>query len=211
MSYVEGYATILNWAPSICLPLPLQLFDHVSESLKDFLVEENIDQEDKLPLAFTFSFPCEHAALDKVLTLCILSSVITSLPIPVTALSPFPQAVLLDWSKKFRARGLLGKDVVQTLREAIERTGVHLDTTECWAFLSCFPHTFIVNCEVAEMQSLRRSQSLWNCRVWTWKWWLWSMTQLPPWWPVVLMTSDVKLDSSLVSPLQWRHCTDLYK
>lgn len=73
-----------------------ELFDHVSECLKDFLVEENIHQGDKQPLAFTFSFPCEHSALDK--------------------------AVLLDWSKNFRARGLLGKDVVQTLKESIERT-----------------------------------------------------------------------------------------
>lgn len=62
-------ASILTRALSICLPLHLQLFDHVSESLKDFLVEENIDQKDKQPLAFTFSFPCEHSALDKVFTL----------------------------------------------------------------------------------------------------------------------------------------------
>lgn len=62
---------ILSCAPSACFPLHLQLFDHVSESLKDFLVEENIHQGDKQPLAFTFSFPCEHSALDKVFSLCI--------------------------------------------------------------------------------------------------------------------------------------------
>lgn len=103
----------------------------MSESLKDFLVEENIDQEDKQPLAFTFSFPCEHSALDKVLSLCISSSFSTTLSIPVMSVSLFPQAILLDWSKNFRARGLLGKDVVQTLRESIVRTGVRLDTTSC--------------------------------------------------------------------------------
>lgn len=73
-----------------------------------------------------------------------------------------------------------------------------------------FCHIFLIlslvrkSCEVAEMQSLRRSQSLWNCRVLTWKWWLWSTTRWPPWWAVVLMTSDVKSDLSLVRTPQCR-------
>ncbi|XP_058486351.1 hexokinase HKDC1-like [Solea solea] len=74
-----------------------ELFDHVSESLKDFLQEKNISLEKKHPLAFTFSFPCEQSSLS--------------------------QGLLLSWSKNVRARGVLGKDVVQTLREAIDRTG----------------------------------------------------------------------------------------
>ncbi|XP_068586362.1 hexokinase HKDC1-like isoform X1 [Cebidichthys violaceus] len=74
-----------------------ELFDHVSESLKDFLHEKNISLEKKHPLAFTFSFPCEQATLN--------------------------QALLLNWSKNFRARGLQGKDVVQALRGAIDKTG----------------------------------------------------------------------------------------
>ncbi|XP_051236421.1 hexokinase HKDC1 isoform X2 [Dicentrarchus labrax] len=74
-----------------------ELFDHVSESLKDFLHEKNISLEKKHPLAFTFSFPCEQATLN--------------------------QGFLLNWSKNYRARGLQGKDVVQALREAIDRTG----------------------------------------------------------------------------------------
>ncbi|XP_040892463.1 hexokinase HKDC1-like [Toxotes jaculatrix] len=74
-----------------------ELFDHVSESLKDFLLEKNISLEKKHPLAFTFSFPCEQPSLD--------------------------QGLLLSWSKNFRARGFQGKDVVQGLREAIDRTG----------------------------------------------------------------------------------------
>ncbi|XP_024862230.1 hexokinase HKDC1-like isoform X2 [Kryptolebias marmoratus] len=73
-----------------------ELFDHVSESLKDFLHEKKISLEKKHPLAFTFSFPCEQASLD--------------------------QGMLLSWSKNYRARGLQGKDVVQALREAIDRT-----------------------------------------------------------------------------------------
>ncbi|XP_030576007.1 hexokinase HKDC1 isoform X4 [Archocentrus centrarchus] len=74
-----------------------ELFDHVSESLKDFLHVKNIILEKKHPLAFTFSFPCEQTRLDK--------------------------GLLLSWSKNCRARGLQGKDVVQALRDAIDRTG----------------------------------------------------------------------------------------
>ncbi|XP_070758598.1 hexokinase HKDC1 isoform X3 [Enoplosus armatus] len=74
-----------------------ELFDHVSESLKDFLHEKNISLEKKHPLAFTFSFPCEQSTLD--------------------------QGLLLNWSKNYRARGLQGKNVAQALREAIDRTG----------------------------------------------------------------------------------------
>ncbi|KAG7236004.1 hypothetical protein INR49_001402 [Caranx melampygus] len=74
-----------------------ELFDHVSESLKDFMHEKNISLEKKHPLAFTFSFPCEQTTLD--------------------------QGKLVNWSKNYRVRGFQGKDVVQALREAIDRTG----------------------------------------------------------------------------------------
>uniref|UniRef100_A0A3Q3IRQ1 hexokinase n=1 Tax=Monopterus albus TaxID=43700 RepID=A0A3Q3IRQ1_MONAL len=75
-----------------------ELFDHVSKCLKDFLHEKNISLEKKHPLAFTFSFPCEQSSLNK--------------------------ALFLNWSKHYRARGLQGKDMIQALREAIDRTGV---------------------------------------------------------------------------------------
>ncbi|XP_027871931.1 putative hexokinase HKDC1 [Xiphophorus couchianus] len=75
----------------------VELFDHVSESLKDFLHEKNMSPEKKHPLAFTFSFPCEHPSLD--------------------------QGLLLSWCKNYKVRGLQGKDVVQSLRQAIDRTG----------------------------------------------------------------------------------------
>ncbi|XP_053180300.1 hexokinase HKDC1-like [Scomber japonicus] len=74
-----------------------ELFDHVSESLKDFLHEKNISLKEKHPLAFTFSFPCEQSSLN--------------------------QGSLLNWSKNYRVRGLQKKDVVQALRESIDRTG----------------------------------------------------------------------------------------
>uniref|UniRef100_A0A672F8A9 Phosphotransferase n=1 Tax=Salarias fasciatus TaxID=181472 RepID=A0A672F8A9_SALFA len=58
---------------------------------------ENINPKKKHPLAFTFSFPCEQPTLD--------------------------QGFLLEWTKDFSVRGLQGKDVVDSLRQAIKRTG----------------------------------------------------------------------------------------
>lgn len=52
----------------------------------------------------------------------------------------FPQAVLLDWSKNFRARGLLGKDVVQTLKESIERTEVQWTPPSAELFFFSYFH-----------------------------------------------------------------------
>ncbi|MEQ2292187.1 hypothetical protein AMECASPLE_020482 [Ameca splendens] len=74
-----------------------ELFDHVSESLKDFLHEKKISPKKKHPLAFTFSFPCEHPSLD--------------------------QGLLLNWCKNYRVRGLQGKDVVKALKQAVNRAG----------------------------------------------------------------------------------------
>ncbi|XP_029354302.1 putative hexokinase HKDC1 [Echeneis naucrates] len=74
-----------------------ELFDLVSESLKDFMQEKNIDLEKKHPLALTFSFPCEQSRLD--------------------------QGTLLNWSKNYQVRGFQGKDVVQALRQAVDRAG----------------------------------------------------------------------------------------
>ncbi|CAN9506973.1 unnamed protein product [Ophioblennius macclurei] len=74
-----------------------ELFDHVSESLKDFLHEKNINLKKKYPLAFTFSFACEQPALD--------------------------QGFLIGGTKDYRLRGLQGKDVVDSLRQAIKKTG----------------------------------------------------------------------------------------
>lgn len=105
--------------------LHLQLLDHASESLKDFLLEKNISLEKKHPLAFTFSFPCEHSALDKVMTLSCSILLCTYCRFLSLKLPPLPlQALLLNWSKNYRAWGLLGKDVIQSLRQAIDRTGV---------------------------------------------------------------------------------------
>ncbi|XP_032870023.1 hexokinase-2-like [Amblyraja radiata] len=71
-----------------------ELFDHIVQCIADFLKYMGI-QGSRLPLGFTFSFPCEQRTLD--------------------------QGILLNWTKGFKATGCEGKDVVNLLREAIKR------------------------------------------------------------------------------------------
>ncbi|XP_060728856.1 hexokinase HKDC1 [Tachysurus vachellii] len=73
-----------------------ELFDHVAECLKTFMQKNNINQKKK-PLGFTFSFPCLQSKLD--------------------------EGVLLSWSKNYKARGVKGTDVVQSLKQAINKVG----------------------------------------------------------------------------------------
>lgn len=47
---------------SVCL---FQLFDHVAECLGDFMEKQKI-KDKKLPVGFTFSFPCAQTKLDEV-------------------------------------------------------------------------------------------------------------------------------------------------
>lgn len=42
-----------------------QLFDHVADCLGDFMEKQNI-KDKKLPVGFTFSFPCAQSKLDEV-------------------------------------------------------------------------------------------------------------------------------------------------
>ncbi|XP_038651147.1 hexokinase-1-like [Scyliorhinus canicula] len=70
-----------------------QLFDHVVDCIAKFLSSQKITE--RLPLGFTFSFPCEQTKLD--------------------------QGILLNWTKGFNVSDCVGKDVVQLLREAIQR------------------------------------------------------------------------------------------
>ncbi|XP_041065631.1 hexokinase-1-like [Carcharodon carcharias] len=90
-------------------PIPLEimqgtgeeLFDHIVECILDFLEYMGI-RGTRLPLGFTFSFPCVQKQLD--------------------------QGILVNWTKGFKASGVEGEDVVALLKEAIQRNGeVHLD------------------------------------------------------------------------------------
>uniref|UniRef100_A0A8C5G7Y9 hexokinase n=1 Tax=Gouania willdenowi TaxID=441366 RepID=A0A8C5G7Y9_GOUWI len=73
-----------------------QLFEHVADCLGDFMEKQKI-KDKKLPVGFTFSFPCVQSKLD--------------------------EAVLLTWTKKFKASGVEGMDVVKLLNKAIKKRG----------------------------------------------------------------------------------------
>lgn len=45
--------------------LKLQLFDHIAHCMAIFIEENNIDKSKKLPLGFTFSFPCKQEGLTR--------------------------------------------------------------------------------------------------------------------------------------------------
>jgi hexokinase len=59
--------------------------------------EHNLKDAIRLPLGFTFSFPCKQEGLT--------------------------HAKLVTWTKGFKASGVEGKDVVGMLREACHRRG----------------------------------------------------------------------------------------
>uniref|UniRef100_A0A8C6QEY7 Phosphotransferase n=1 Tax=Nannospalax galili TaxID=1026970 RepID=A0A8C6QEY7_NANGA len=61
-----------------------RLFDHVAECLGDFMEKRKI-KDKKLPVGFTFSFPCRQSKID--------------------------EAVLITWTKRFKASGVEGADV----------------------------------------------------------------------------------------------------
>ncbi|XP_028844791.1 hexokinase-1 isoform X2 [Denticeps clupeoides] len=73
-----------------------RLFDHVAECLGDFMEKHKI-KDKKLPVGFTFSFPCAQTKLD--------------------------EGILLTWTKRFKASGVEGMDVVKLLNKAIKKRG----------------------------------------------------------------------------------------
>ncbi|XP_062989104.1 hexokinase HKDC1 [Elgaria multicarinata webbii] len=70
------------------------LFQYVADCLADFMETKDIKHK-KLPLGFTFSFPCRQSKLD--------------------------EGVLLSWTKHFKVRGVQQTDVVRSLREALRK------------------------------------------------------------------------------------------
>lgn len=71
-----------------------QLFDYIADCLYKFVSKRNLVGH-RLPLGFTFSFPCQQDSL--------------------------AHARLVNWTKGFNCSGVEGRDVVQLLREAIDR------------------------------------------------------------------------------------------
>ncbi|KAM7391502.1 hypothetical protein PAMP_022187 [Pampus punctatissimus] len=73
-----------------------ELFDHIVDCLANFLEKLGI-KDKKLPLGFTFSFPCQQTKLD--------------------------ESVLVSWTKGFRISGVEGQDVVSLLRKSVKKRG----------------------------------------------------------------------------------------
>lgn len=53
------------WDNLSLFPHVFQLFDHVADCLGNFMEKHNI-KDKKLPVGFTFSFPCQQTKLDEV-------------------------------------------------------------------------------------------------------------------------------------------------
>ncbi|CAO1438078.1 unnamed protein product [Diamesa serratosioi] len=70
------------------------LFDHIAECLAMFIKEMSIENQ-KLPLGFTFSFPCQQFGLTK--------------------------GLLIKWTKGFNCAGVVDKNVVELLEAALKR------------------------------------------------------------------------------------------
>lgn len=89
----------------------IELFDYLAYCLHDFVTDKRVEgaltefnhnhngdrHQNPLPLGFTFSFPMEHHSLDV--------------------------GILVSWTKSFKCSNTVGHDVVQMLRDAIERRG----------------------------------------------------------------------------------------
>lgn len=74
------------------------LFDFIADCIKEFMSRELITKEEKFKLGFTFSFPVKQTAIDVGTLVC--------------------------WSKGFRTKGVVGKDVVELLNKSLIKEGV---------------------------------------------------------------------------------------
>jgi len=101
--HVKMVNRVFPIAQELMLGTGEQLFDHIAACLADFMGEYDL-KDIKLPLGFTFSFPCRQEGLTK--------------------------ARLVSWTKGFRSSGCVGEDVVDLLRAALARRhDVDIDIT----------------------------------------------------------------------------------
>ncbi|CAJ0596274.1 unnamed protein product [Cylicocyclus nassatus] len=77
------------------------LFDHIADCIAKFLEEQGVESTKKLPLGFTFSFPCKQQGLTS--------------------------ARLIKWTKEFEVTGCEGEDICAILKDACTRRNINLD------------------------------------------------------------------------------------
>lgn len=75
-----------------------QLFDHIAGCISNFMMDHQLVGVGRIPLGFTFSFPCRQEGL--------------------------AVGRLVRWTKGFHCQGVEGEDVVRLLHEAIRRRSV---------------------------------------------------------------------------------------
>lgn len=85
-----------------------KLFDHIAGCIANFMKDHNLSGVGRIPLGFTFSFPCRQEGL--------------------------AVGRLVRWTKGFHCPGVEGEDVVKLLHEAIRRRS-DIDV-ECVALLN---------------------------------------------------------------------------
>ncbi|KAG5672837.1 hypothetical protein PVAND_002926 [Polypedilum vanderplanki] len=95
-SEFEMQSKIYAIPQSIMIGSGTQLFDHIAECLANFIKEHKL-QNERLPLGFTFSFPLKQLGLTK--------------------------GILIRWTKGFNCEGVVDRDVVELLEEALKRRG----------------------------------------------------------------------------------------
>ncbi|XP_033014996.1 hexokinase-2 isoform X1 [Lacerta agilis] len=100
----------------------VQLFDHIAECLANFMDQLEI-KDQKLPLGFTFSFPCSQTKLDEGWSQGRFEIQYSKVETNYSPRSWVAQSVLVTWTKGFKSSGVEGRDVVGLLREAIKRRG----------------------------------------------------------------------------------------
>lgn len=93
----EFQSKIFAIPQSIMVGLGQELFDHIAKCLAEFSAELGI-QDEVLPLGFTFSFPCQQVGLTK--------------------------GLLIKWTKGFNCEGVVNKNVVELLEDAIRKRNV---------------------------------------------------------------------------------------
>lgn len=94
---VEQESQIYEIPDHILVAPGKDLFDHIAECLAKFMKTLNVEKSEEIPLGFTFSFPVKQYDLD--------------------------HGELVAWTKGFNCSGVVGRDVVELLREAIDRRG----------------------------------------------------------------------------------------
>jgi len=77
----------------------VELFDFIAQSIQQFLVNHPINRKKKITLGFTFSFPINQIDINS--------------------------GILINWTKGFSASGVVGRDVVGMLSEALHRSKIN--------------------------------------------------------------------------------------